>query len=168
MTRGATTHRRSKLRRWTMVIGGIVVTWSLLCSSSWGGIPYLSSQKAAIAPPAPPHWETITENNFTTLSGEGVIFVFVWQDWCKPCLRFREGALSDSTLGVRVGDYEIRSADVNRKLLDIETLPTMILYSDGEEIRRWQADLNFEFSREAEGVVLDELRTVIDSLGDAK
>jgi len=164
MNRGAVAHRHhggATLRRWTMMIGGMIVTWLLLISTL-AAMPFA---KKAAEPVYPPHWVQSDTENFAPLSEGGTILFYFWAPWCEPCVRLRDGALRDSTLGVTVGDYKLEADDPIRDQLKISGLPTAILYHNGEQVERWQADITFQFTPEIEAAILDDLHAVLDSLG---
>ena len=85
--------------------------------------------------------KNITSNDFQTevLDRSGVVLVDVWAEWCGPCQRMNPvlSALSDQ-LGEQLLVAKV-DADANPELveeLNVQGIPTMILYVDGAPVER--------------------------------
>ena len=84
----------------------------------------------------PVHLNDIT---FEKLKSQGLVLVDFWASWCAPCKAqdpILEELLKQETGNVMVGKVNV---DDNRSLagkLNIFSIPTLILFKDGKEIRR--------------------------------
>jgi thioredoxin 1 len=136
--------------------GGIFVWWSLL------GFGIFNKQQS-MAPLTPDHWVKLDAENFKSAIAEGAILVNFWADWCKPCMELR-ATLEGPEIGITVGDYEFNFDDPIRTEYGIVTLPTAILFYNGEEILRGHADEKFQFTPEIKSALLNALHALADSL----
>jgi thiol-disulfide isomerase/thioredoxin len=142
-----------------MMLGGFIV---LLAALLFSLVSYTvatgSPPNKPPTPLLPTHWAKVDSTNFNSFTSKGTSVVVFWQEWCIPCLELRETVLADSTFPVRIGSYDIAFNDPYREKIGIETLPTLVLYSDGKVVSWWQADLKFQFDH---GIVLEDLEKTI-------
>lgn len=84
----------------------------------------------------------LNDGNFNRNISKGVVLVDFWADWCMPCKviqpTLNELAIHYVDKGVTIAKVEV---DKNRKVstkYNIRTLPTLVLFKDGNEIERFQ------------------------------
>lgn len=84
--------------------------------------------------------ENLNFTNFDSYLSEGLVVVDFWANWCQPCL-FQDPILKE--LALEVQEYariaKINISD-NRFIADqqkVKNIPTIILYKDGLEIKRF-------------------------------
>lgn len=103
----------------------------------------------------------LNQDNFTQYTGQGLILVDVWAEWCKPCKAMEPAihALAEEMQGkAYVGKLD---ADANRKLvseLKVEVIPTLILYKDGMEVERFVGMKTKESLQQAMMVYLQDVQ----------
>jgi len=80
---------------------------------------------------------TLSAKSYEKETGEGVVLVDYWATWCGPCKKMEPILKEISTetsvkiAKLNVDDYK---AFVNTQKVGI--IPTMIIYKDGEEVKR--------------------------------
>ena len=83
--------------------------------------------------------KNINENEFAETIASGTVLVDFWAPWCSYCRVV--GAIIDQSLAVLPEDLVIAKVNVddNAELsakYNITTLPTLVLFKDGQEISR--------------------------------
>ena len=85
--------------------------------------------------------KNVTSEDFQTevLDRKGAVLVDVWAEWCGPCKRMNPilGSLSDQ-FGEKLLVAKV-DADANPTLVEelkVQGIPTMILYINGEPVKR--------------------------------
>jgi thioredoxin 1 len=81
-----------------------------------------------------------TEGNFTEATAGGVSLVDFWAPWCGPCRT--QGPIVEKLASAYNGRARIgkMNVDENRQIaqsLGIRAIPTLILFKDGREVRRF-------------------------------
>ena len=87
------------------------------------------------------------ENKINEIAtSKGVYIVDVWAKWCKPCMAFMPVLESlCATLGVKLIKVDAeKEGAVAIDYLNAQSLPTIIVYRDGEEIARFHGTVSPE------------------------
>ena len=76
----------------------------------------------------------INESNFKAETGQGLVLVDCWAEWCGPCRMvapvLEELAKEDSSVSIKK-----LNVDFNQKIagqMGIQSIPTLLLYKDGK------------------------------------
>ena len=72
------------------------------------------------------------ENDFKKLIGKGLILVDFYADWCGPCKAL--GPILEQLDGVNILKVNVDSFDEIAASYGIMSIPTLILFKDGEMI----------------------------------
>lgn len=80
----------------------------------------------------------LDDTNFNTEIAQGVTFVDFYADWCGPCRMIAPivEELANEMDGVKIAKLDIESAQTTTSSLGITSIPTMILFKDGKEVKR--------------------------------
>ena len=79
-----------------------------------------------------------TKETFDELVGSGLVLVDVWADSCRPCvvLAPHMEAIADTHRELTVVKLDAGKARRLCMTLQVRGLPTLLLYSDGQEVAR--------------------------------
>lgn len=80
--------------------------------------------------------EALTKEN---LKGKGLVLVDLWADWCGPCRMLAsvvEEIAAELKGKVTVGKLNIDEYTEFAIVLGVMSIPTLILFKDGEEVGR--------------------------------
>ena len=87
-----------------------------------------------------PKIKVLSDKNFQHQIKNGVILVDFWASWCLPC-KMMAPVLNDVADELKENAYVAKlDVELNREIAakyNIRNIPTMVLYSDGKELRRF-------------------------------
>ena len=82
----------------------------------------------------------LNDTEFNTTIAEGVTLVDFWASWCAPCrmqLPILED-LADSIKGkVKIAKVNVDEAENVAGQFGVQAIPTLILFKEGKEVRRF-------------------------------
>ncbi len=80
----------------------------------------------------------VTKENFAEQTGEGTVLIDVWGPQCAPCLALNPHVekLAESDDGLTVIKLEAPKARRICMELGLMTLPSFVIFHDGEEVAR--------------------------------
>jgi thioredoxin 1 len=80
----------------------------------------------------------IEESDFKDVVSNGLVLVDLWAPWCGPCRMLAPvlKRVADKKEEVQIVKLNIDDASDLAQNLKVSTIPTMILFKDGEEIGR--------------------------------
>lgn len=85
------------------------------------------------------HLKHLSDDNFKDAIQKGVTLVDFYADWCGPCKMVAPviNELADELNGqASVAKLDIDSAQVTTSLYDVTSVPTLILFKNGHEVKR--------------------------------
>lgn len=81
----------------------------------------------------------LNDQNFNSLTKNGLVIVDFWADWCAPCKMLAPimNEIADEMKGkVKVGKLNV---DISRQVASkfgIRSIPTVIIFRNGKEVKR--------------------------------
>ena len=82
----------------------------------------------------------MTTQNFDEVAGSGRVLVDFWADWCMPCRMVApiiEELAAEYESRVTVAKVDIDSESGLAVRYGIDSIPTVILFNDGIEVKRF-------------------------------
>ena len=82
----------------------------------------------------------LTDANFDTEAGKGVVLIDFWAPWCGPCLM--QGPIIEKVAAamagqVKVGKCNVDEAPKTSERFGIRSIPTLIILKDNQEVERF-------------------------------
>ncbi|SDS76204.1 thioredoxin [Corynebacterium timonense] len=107
----------------------------------------------------------VTEDTFEkTVTGEGIVFVDAWADWCGPCKAFAPTyeKASEDHQDVTFAKLDTEANQQLASALEIQAIPTLMAFRDGIMVFRNAGALPpaaFEdLIQQVKGLDMDEVR----------
>src|SRR5436309_1561724 len=85
------------------------------------------------------HIKTFTEDSFNTEIKKGVVLVDFYADWCGPCRMMTpvlEQVAAENKDKAVIGKIDIDSEQKIAGNFQVTSVPTLILFKDGQEVGR--------------------------------
>jgi thioredoxin 1 len=89
----------------------------------------------------------LTNGEFSTFTKEGLVFVDFFAEWCMPCVMMGpivEDLSEEFKDKVKFGKINIDDYGEAADKYDVSSIPTFILFKDGEPIERVTGAMNQE------------------------
>jgi len=82
----------------------------------------------------------LTDANFDTEAGKGVVLIDFWSPWCGPCQT--QGPIIDKvaiamTGKAKVGKCNVDEAPKSAERFGIRSIPSLIILKDNQEVKRF-------------------------------
>jgi len=82
----------------------------------------------------------LTDANFDTEAGKGVVLIDFWAPWCGPCLM--QGPIIEKVAAAMAGQVKVGKCNVDEapkisERFEIRSIPTLIILKDNQEVERF-------------------------------
>ena len=86
------------------------------------------------------HELVLTDANFDTEAGKGIVLIDFWAPWCGPCLM--QGPIIEKVAAamagqVKVGKCNVDEAPKTSERFGIRSIPSLIILKDNQEVERF-------------------------------
>ncbi len=85
------------------------------------------------------HLKHLNDDNFKNEISEGVTLVDFYADWCGPCRMMEpivEELATDLEGKAKIAKVDIENAQKTTAMFNVTSIPTMILFKNGQEVQR--------------------------------
>ena len=82
----------------------------------------------------------LTDANFDTEAGKGVVLIDFWAPWCGPCLM--QGPIIEKVAAAMAGQAKVGKCNVDEapktsERFGIRSIPTLIILKDNQEVEKF-------------------------------
>jgi len=100
---------------------------------------------------------TITSDNYEQETEKGVILVEFWAAWCGPCRKLSPvlNEMAREHTNIKIGKINVDSYKPFALKMGVRSLPTMILYREGEEVMRFSG---YYPKEDLENIIINALK----------
>ena len=80
----------------------------------------------------------VTNENFNSFIASGLVLIDFFAEWCGPCKMLSPvlDAVASELSNVSIGKVDIDNASATAEKYDVSSIPTLILFKNGEEVDR--------------------------------
>jgi len=112
--------------------------------------------------------QELTTTNFDQLTGDGIVLVDFWAEWCGPCHKFSpifEG-VSDKHGDITFGKIDIDAQPALAERFGVQSIPTLLVARDGIVLYQQPgvvpASALESLIEQARAVDMDEVRKTVE------
>ncbi len=112
-----------------LIFAGIIV-YFVLAARKMKKMPVVPDNKHVI---------TLTQQNFKSVTQNGIVLVDFWAAWCMPCKMMAPilNEIAEETAGdAKICKLNIEEQQALANTFKVRSIPTMILFKNGKEVDR--------------------------------